>query len=265
MRFRWLKLRAFIMIAGVFILAAATGISAYYSDPFKNLGDRTAEKMLTMSAAAGFTVKSILLTGRQQIPADELMARLGIRENTPILGIRIAESQQALMELPWVQSVAISRRLPDKIIVDLQERMPIALWQYKKKISLIDAAGVVLPSRNLGAWKHLPLVVGEDAPAHVVEIIQMLNAEPVLAGTLASAVRIGGRRWDFRLKNGLFIKLPEQDMELALRRLAVMEEQGHILNRDIAGIDLRYAERVVVTPSADVPARAGAKAPDEGV
>lgn len=207
--------------------------------------------MLAATSDAGFTVKDILLTGRVQISTDDLRAHLTIRENMPIFGVSIAEAQKSLMNLPWVRSVSISRRLPDKIIVELKEREPVALWQYRKKISLIDQDGIVLTAHNLSAWKHLPLIVGADAQKHIMEMIQLLNAEPLLARDVVSATRVGGRRWDLHLKNGLSIKLPERDMELALRRLAVMEQQENILGRSISGIDLRHPERVVVTPVID--------------
>ena len=76
----------------------------------------------------------------------------------------------------------------------------------------------------------------------------MLQAEPSIAGGLVSAVRVEERRWDLHLKNNIVIKLPEQDMGLALRSLAVLEEQKNILRKNIANIDMRQPERIMITP-----------------
>ena len=64
-------------------------------------------------------------------------------------------------------------------------------------------------------------------------------------------MRVGDRRWNLRLKHNITVKLPEQDMELALSRLAQMQKQKNILGRSIASIDMRQPQRVLVTPTDD--------------
>jgi cell division protein FtsQ len=249
-RLLMLRMRECGMIAGVIAVVGAMGFAGYQSGSFKKIGGWASSRTLTATANAGFKVKDILVTGRVQIPAEELMAHLSIKEGMPVFGISIADAQKSLTEMSWVQSAFISRRLPDKIIIELKERTPAALWQFQQKISLIDQEGIVLAADNLDNWQHLPLVVGADAPKHVMELVNLLAAEPVIAADFASATRVGSRRWDLRLKNGVAVKLPEQDMELALRRLALMEEQKNILGRNITGIDLRQPDKMVVTPVA---------------
>lgn len=208
--------------------------------------------MLSLTANAGFKVKDILVTGRSQIPAEELLSRLSIKADDPIFGIRMEEAQKSLTDIPWVKDVIISRRLPDKIIIELKERVPVALWQYQKKISVIDQEGIVLTSAALDRYQQLPLVVGEDAPKYTPELMNLLSAEPAIADLLTSAVRVGGRRWDLHLKNNMSVKLPEQNVELALRHLVTAGEQKNIFDRQIISIDLRQPEKIVVEPVASV-------------
>lgn len=248
------------MWTGVLALAGGLVFSGYHSNFFRKTGDRLAAEMLAASAEAGFKVKDILVTGRTHIPAEELLARLSIKENMPIFGVDIAEAQKSLASISWVKDVSISRRLPDKIIVELKERAPVALWQYQKKISVIDKEGVILTTEALDAYRQLPLVVGSDASKHVAELVGLLNTETEIAAALVSAVRIGGRRWDLQLKNDISVKLPERDVELALRRLAAAEEQQNIFNRRIVSIDLRQPEKLMITPAViEAPAKENKK------
>ncbi|MFH1157692.1 MAG: cell division protein FtsQ/DivIB [Pseudomonadota bacterium] len=246
-----LRCRSCVLGAGMLAVTAAAGFVGTHNDYIEKTEARIVTEILTRTADAGFRVKDILVAGRAQIPAEELLTRLSIRKDMPVFGINISEARQSLAALPWVRDVSISRRLPDTIIVELKERVPVALWQYRKKISVIDRDGVLLASDDLNAWEHLPLIVGEDAPKHVNELLGLLNAEPEIAGALVSAVRRGGRRWDLHLKNGLSVKLPEQDEGLALRRLALLVEQGNILDRSIERIDLRQPEKIVVMPASE--------------
>jgi len=156
--------------------------------------------------------------------------------------------QKSLSEIVRVRHASVSRRLPDTLVVDIEERIPAALWQNQKKLSLIDREGVVLSSSNLTPYRALPLIVGASAGAGVAEMLILLEAEPALGGNLAAATRIGGRRWDLRLKNGITVRLPETDAELALRRLMAAQEQSSLFERNIASIDLRQPGKMVIMP-----------------
>lgn len=245
-----LQMRKFALLGSVVALVGGAGFSAWHNNTFKKCGSWLASEALMRSANAGFIVKDILVTGRKQVSPEELLASLSVKEGMPIFGFNIADAEKSLAAIPWVQSAVISRRLPDTIVVELQERMPVALWQHNKKIFLIDKDGVVLSANNLAAWQQLPLVVGAGAEKNITQLLGLLQAEPVIANDLVSAVRVEDRRWDLHLKDGIVVKLPEQDTELALSHLAALEKNKNILGRNIASIDLRQPERVMVTPGA---------------
>jgi len=231
------------------VLAAIGGgvFAGFYSGFFQRTHERGVASLQDFSARLGFRVKDILVTGRVRVGSDELLTRLNIARDMPIFAVDIAGAQKKIADMPWVKGVTIARRLPDTVIVTLEERVPVALWQYNKKISVIDRSGTVLPADDLSSWKDLPLVVGEDAPAHVSEMLAMLDAEPAIASDFSAAVRVGGRRWDIALKRGTNIKLPEHDPELALRRLVSLDEQKGLLSQGLTGVDLRDAEKIIVT------------------
>lgn len=201
---------------------------------------------LQTAAQFGFRVDDILVTGRNRADANDLIAHLDLREGMPIFTVDIAAAQERLKQISWVKTVRVSRRLPNKIVVTLEERQPAALWQYKQKISVIDSEGVALTSDDLDAYAGLPLLVGEDAPKHVTELSGLLRAEPTIAQELSSAVRVGARRWDLHMKNGLEIRLPENDVEFALRKLAQTSESEGLFAKNIGVIDLRIPEKLTV-------------------
>lgn len=236
-----------ISLAAVSLLAAG-GAYGWHNGAFARAGDWISAKTLSVTASAGFRVNDILVTGRERIPANELLQHLDIQHDAPIFGVGIGEAQKSIAEIPWVRDVTVTRRLPDKIVVEITERQPVALWQYQKKLSVIDETGRTLSASNLGAYRSLPLIVGEDAPRHVQELLGLLKAEPDVANQLVSAARIGGRRWNLRLKSDVTVKLPETDVELALRQLVAMTQDEHLLRKNIKAIDLRIPDQMVVLP-----------------
>lgn len=219
---------------------------AWVSGMFSAAGSFAVQKTISASASAGFKINDILVVGRINAPREELLSRLNMQAGDPMFGVSIAESQAAVAGISWAEEATVARRLPDTIVVTLKERRPAALWQYQQKLSLIDASGHVLSEHDLDRWRHLPLVVGEYAAHDVTALLGLLQAEPDIAQELSAAVRIGNRRWDLRLKNGVLVKLPENDVELALRRLAALQKEGDLMARDIRHIDMRIDGKLVV-------------------
>lgn len=51
------------------------------------------------------------------------------------------------------------------------------------------------------------------------------------------------------MKNGVTIRLPEENVELALSRLAEAQEKSGIMNDKVTAIDLRIPEKFVILPA----------------
>lgn len=257
-RLRWQTVKRGAVISAAVAVVGTIGFLASSHHTAVGLRAQALAKTQETGVKLGFAVNEILVMGRKEISEDELLSHLGIRAGTPIFAVDLEGAQHLLHQISWVEEVRVSRRLPDKIIVTLKEREPAALWQYKKKISLIDSKGVVIRDHDLDAYAQLPLVVGEDAPAHVNELVRLMTAEPALADMMNSAIRVGKRRWDLRLKNGITIRLPENNVELALSRLIRSAREDGLLDKDIAVIDLRLPEKLTVTPKSAASASATA-------
>lgn len=198
------------------------------------------------TAGYGFAVKNIIVEGRQYTDVDTLRAMVNMEKGDPIFSFEPAEAKKMVERISWVRSAHVERRLPDTIYIRIEERRPMALWQRNKRLSLIDADGVVLSDHNLAPWKHLMIVVGDDAPRKASELLTMLQAEPVIKDRVEAATLISGRRWDLKLKSGADVKLPEAELGLALRKLAVNHEEESLLDKDVLSIDVREEGRITV-------------------
>lgn len=244
-----LRLKKAVFYASAAIIVLGGGFYGWHTGAFARASLWARDKTLAVSAKAGFRVDQILVTGREHVPPAVLMAHLGVAEGEPIFSVSPDDAQKSLMDISWIKAARVTRRLPDSIVVELTERTPAALWQHQNDISVIAQDGRVLSADGRGAFANLPLVVGENAPAHLDAFLAMLHAEPLIARRLVSAVRIGHRRWDLHLKDGITVKLPEQNPELALSRLAKAAKDDGLLNKDITSIDLRLQNEIAIEPA----------------
>ena len=68
-----------------------------------------------------------------------------------------------------------------------------------------------------------------------------------------AAVRVGGRRWNLRLKGGIDVRLPENNTAAAWTRLAKYEKSHQVLERNIRILDLRIPDRLIVRETPHLP------------
>lgn len=230
---------AIVALAG---LCVWIGMSGFAQKTVNKAGIAVADA----AASKGFVVKRILVEGRENTDADVLRALINVEQGDPILAFDPQEARDLIRRISWVKEVQVERRLPDTIYIGLTERKPLALWQNKGKIRLIDSEGVTLEDSGFDKFHDLIILVGENAPREAADLVRMLDAEPLLRARTEAASWVGDRRWDLKLKNGATVRLPEGDIGLALRRLGAAQEADSLLDKDLSVIDAREPDRMSV-------------------
>ncbi|MGE0747610.1 MAG: cell division protein FtsQ/DivIB [Rhodospirillales bacterium] len=236
------------------VLAAAIGgpFWLWQSGWAAHLADHGMEVALGATAGLGLSVQEVLLEGRANTARDELMAAVAVKRGEPLLGFDIGAMRRRIEAVPWVHTAIVERRLPDMLYIRIVERVPMALWQRDGRLMLVDRDGMVLADDNLGRYRNLLLVIGEDAPREVPRLLRVLATQPAMQKRVVAATRIGARRWNLRLDNGVDVSLPEGDPFVAWTRLAEYERQHKLSERGITAIDLRLPDRVTVRPRDEV-------------
>jgi len=221
-------------------------------------------RVWTVGSRQGLALENVDVVGRQRQSTASILAALGVKRGMPMLEIDLAAAQARLQTLPWVRRADVERQLPDTLFIRLTEREPFAFWQRNGSLSLIDRDGTVIPTDSLAQYGPRIVLVGDDAPAQAATLIDMLATEPTLARRVNAAVLYGSGRWTLRFDTGVEVALPETGVPAAWHRLAGLETQEQILERNIAAIDLRLPDRMVVrlapaTPGKSSTARNGGK------
>lgn len=208
---------------------------------------------IRLSADFGMTVRNIEVSGREKTDPNALLAAIGKKPGTPIITFDVDSARERIEQLSWVRTAAVERQLPDTLIVSIVERRPLALWQTDQgNHVLIDGDGAQLQNYELGDYLDLPVLVGDDAPEHAAEMLSIIKSVPHLYDQVTGAQRIGHRRWNIQLANGMYVRLPEKDMDKAWQRLEVLNNEHDLLERDVLIVDLRLPDRTFVrlTPGA---------------
>jgi cell division protein FtsQ len=231
----------------VMIALVAGGLSWFVTS---GSGARMAEKVrwqaIALSSKVGFRVNEILVVGRSETSQKALRAAMRLDRGAPIMAFDLNEAQKRVEALPWVRRATVERMLPDTILLTVEERRALAIWQHKGSFALIDEKGAVILKSNLDRFSDLVVVVGEDAPVKTAELLKTLDTEPELRRLVKAAVWVGGRRWNLRLTGDIDVRLPEDEPQAAWTRLAEYERVHQVLERDVQILDLRIPDRLIV-------------------
>lgn len=226
------------------------------------MGERVTNAAGEVAVAAGFKVQRITARGLDRTREEDLLGAVG-----PVIGDSLLHFDQdaaraRVEELGWVRAAAVSRLMPDTVHVSIREREPAAVWQLSGSLYLIDGAGAVIDEVGAYEYSSLPLIVGAGAPDAAAGMLQALKRQPALWEMAAALVRVGDRRWNVRLKNGVDIKFPETDFQSAVREIASLHTAHGTLDEDIEYIDLRDPERVVLRRKGSLEDEETFKAPE---
>ena len=137
---------------------------------------------------------------------------------------------------------SLSHRLSATLALTDQPARPVALTI----ADIIAQDGTVIEGAEGGRFADLPLLVGPGAEISAKSILAALEPYPELRKNIYAMVRVGDRRWNLRLTNGMDVKLPEFGFTDALAMFVRLDAASKLKDRDITEVDLRIPGRTTV-------------------
>jgi cell division protein FtsQ len=201
--------------------------------------------------SAGFRITSVAINGRKQLSQDEVLATGGVNGRSSLLFLDASTVRARLKANPWIADATVLKFYPGQLQIDIIERSAFALWQRDGRISVISDDGAVLEPYLSRRFVSLPLVVGRGAETRARDFLALLARYPQVNSVTKAAIFVGERRWNLRLKDGLDIRLPENDVGNALAELCRLDKEDKLFSRDIVAVDMRLPDRLTVQLSDD--------------
>ncbi len=204
-----------------------------------------------LANSAGFRITTVAINGRKQLTQDEVLASGGVNGRSSLLFLDAAAVRDRLKANPWIADATVLKLYPGQLQIDIVERQAFALWQQDGRLSVISDDGTVLEPYLSRRFVALPLVVGKGAETHARDFLALLARYPQVHAVTKAAIFVGERRWNLRLKDGLDIRLPENDVGNALASLSKLDREDRLFSRDIVAVDMRLPDRLTVQLSDD--------------
>jgi len=239
------------LAATVLLLASATFYGIVKGGHLDDFVTAVSDTRNAIANSAGFRITTVAINGRRQLSQDEVLAIGGINGRSSLLFLDAAAVRDRLKANPWIVDATVIKYYPGSLQIDIVERSAFALWQQNGKLSVIAEDGAVLEPYLTRRFVSLPLVVGAGAETHARDFLALLAHYPQVNAVTRAAIYVGERRWNLRTKDGLDIRLPENDVGNALATLSRLDQEDHLFSRDIVAIDMRLFDRLTVQLSDD--------------
>jgi cell division protein FtsQ len=229
------------MLLASLVLAALTVVAAVIASGVIGRTVDAAEQGLSdLATQAGFGISKVHLVGARHTPPGTVLTTLGFRLGQSIFGADVHAARERLLGLDWIKSAEVRRRYPDDITVTVVEKKPFALWRDAAgHIWVIERDGSLITDKGYEEFLKLPHFIGTGAPKNAAAIVDALPGHRAVAARLEGMQRVGERRWNLVLDNGVVVQLPEKGWRKELDTLESLIVDKGILERDVTQIDLR--------------------------
>jgi cell division protein FtsQ len=213
--------------------------------------------------APWFRVEAVTIVGLKHLKEDEILNALMIPPDVSLLNLRSAQLARRLESLPWLESSLVQLALPNRIVVEVVEREPLAVV-HAEDFYLIDMDGRLV-SRASSEQKQgflqvegissLRLKEGNFLPPDMLKGLKALLGALEQVGGWLPLSAILECRWNadtgfslYLARNSVSVHLGwdgfNQKLNHLQRVFAILDERQ--LWNAVIGIDLDYEDRAFV-------------------
>ena len=203
---RPVKMTLFALFSTTLLMAGMTGYLWRHA---------IGQELITLSVDSGLRLEKIIINGRVNTDEADITKAIDAEWYSPMLTLDLPRIHDSISTLGWVRGVEVKRKMPSQLVITIEERQALALFQSDAGHHVIDQDGAVIEGVEPEDFTHLPVIKGENAPQHASTILKILKNEPALYNDIWSLTYQSNRRWDVYLRNNIRIQLPELETELA--------------------------------------------------
>ncbi|HLI30004.1 MAG TPA: FtsQ-type POTRA domain-containing protein [Terriglobia bacterium] len=211
--------------------------------------------------------RDMTFEGNHFVSQQDLITALGFGSFVPggernLFSLNLTAESRRLERIPWVKSATVSRLFPNRLVVNVVERKPLAFASVSGRLMLVDKKGVFLERPEKAAF-DFPVVHGLDVASNPAGRERLL--EPYVAfmkqagdalersGWMISEAGLGDPN-DLQLllvqgSETILVHFGDQDFNQRFETFATFASRVLADNPRIGSMDLRYHDEVVVDPS----------------
>ena len=162
-----------------------------------------------------FSVEKIIIENNSIIKKKELKEKLSFLLETNLFFLRTNEIESKLVEIDLIESFDLKKIYPNKIILKILEKKPVAILQNKQDKKYYTDSDDIIKFFQHDEFENLPLVFANKE--NFKFFLKDLTALNFPLDELKKLYFFESKRWDLLTKNNKTIKLPINEYHDSLK------------------------------------------------
>lgn len=199
-------------------------------------------------AKVHFPIRQVIVQGVYwHVPSEDIEKIIAPYTTKGYFFANLFSLQRKLQEqLPWIQTASVSRQWPDKIVVNLNQKVAVAVLN---NLALVTSSSdVFFPSLN-SFPPDLPLFIGsKEKVSDMLKEYQLFTsaANSVNLSVIQVDLSSDGN-WSVKLNNKIVVMLGDDDILAKFKRFIKVYEQVFVpQHREPSYVDMRYSHGMAV-------------------
>ena len=182
------------------------------------------------------------ITGLSYADNQKLIRDLININNDNIFKIDEKKIFERIKENNSVLNFYAKKEYPNKIDIIINEATYVGKIYNKDKLLLIGSNGKLI-DHNANNVKDLPYFYGDFKREEFLKLLFVINKTQLDIKNISSFYFFPSERWDIKFKDGLLLKLPNEDLINVLSEALLLKNNQNFKNSKI--IDLRIKNRII--------------------
>lgn len=209
---------------------------------------------------SSFQVNAVEVRGCRKIPEMTILSLAKIEGMPNLFRLSLKEISNRVEAHPWVERVSLRKIFPDKVLIHVEEREPMAILQLEEPF-YIDSKGVIFSRVEDGDGYDYPFLTGlnrkmfEKEPAVVehliakalecLTVVERNGASPLQGISEIRMEKVFGIRC-FTQAEGVEVRMGWDQFEEKLRRVSLIWADLQKRGISARSIDCSDSKRIVV-------------------
>lgn len=124
-----------------------------------------------------FQITAVKIHGNRMTSKEQITALSRVDIHSNLLAINVLQVQSLLESHPWIDRAEIIRDWPNRLLINVKEKTPVALLNRQSGLFYLDAKGAIIAAANSAHELDFPVITGfENFPFNTTASGQIPSA-----------------------------------------------------------------------------------------
>ncbi len=206
-----------------------------------------------------FEIKEVSVRGLKELTEKDILSLAAISPQQNLLAVNTEDLVKRVSANPWVKNIYAGRELPNRLVLEVRERNPVAMVRQASDFYLMDNEGFIFKKLGKGDEVDLPILTGIDGKEKGKSKLLLSTLNLLKAMSASGRYNYLGAISEVNVDDvfglslltdaGLYLKLGKDNYENKLKQLNVvmadMEKRG--MRKGYIFVDICDVTKITIT------------------